>query len=812
MRNDRRLFTMLIAAGLAFGLSLGVDIDFASAGNKVKCPDLTRGGKIPDGWTHDWNLGPTGARGWIYSDTGVTSDARQIQITKVDKGSPADGVLQAGDVITGLGGKPFDGDPRILFGRAIAEAEKTQNRGLMRLLVWRKGKVMRVVVKLQPLGSYISTSPYKCLKSRRIIERGCKAIAQKLQAEPTGGHIIARALNATALLAGGNPAHLPVVRQQAKILSQYAQSRGVRTWQYAYVNIFLAEYVLATGDRTYFDEGLRRITKMIVDGQSIVGSWGHGFVDRKTGRLGGYGMMNAPGIPLTYSLVLARKAGLKSAALDTAISKSQTFLRFYVGKGGVPYGDHQPWIQTHCDNGKNEMAAVLFDFLGDVKAAEFFSRMGVASYGSERDTGHTGNFFNMTWALPGVARSGPEASGAWMKEFGWYYDLARRWDGTFGYQGYPGQRPQVYRNWDCTGAYVIGYAQVLKKIYLTGRKPSVAPQITRETAESLIEDGRGWTNKDRRSYYDALSTKQLLARLENWSPTVRQRAAMALGRRKDDVTSRLIGMLGSKGLYARYGACQALKFQGDRGAEAVAALRKTIDADDLWLRVLAAEALGGIGKPARTASGDLLAKFTRSDPKNDPRGMEQRYLTFVLFSGRGGMLGRSLDGVDRGLLYKAVRAGLRNEDGRARGNISSVYKNLSYDEIKPLLGAINQAIVEPAPSGIMFADGIRVSGLELFVKHRIYEGMEGIVRYARDQKLHGSKNRLIKVMKFLVSYGAHAKAMIPKLKELVTYFPTQTAHPRSINLEKSRIVQETIQKIQSATEYPELIHLKPLKK
>ena len=36
------------------------------------------------------------------------------------------------------------------------------------------------------------------------------------------------------------------------------------------------------------------------EGQSIVGSWGHGFAN-PDGRLGGYGMMNAPGVPLTIS-------------------------------------------------------------------------------------------------------------------------------------------------------------------------------------------------------------------------------------------------------------------------------------------------------------------------------------------------------------------------------------------------------------------------------------------------------------------------------------------------------------------------------
>ena len=127
---------------------------------------------------------------------------------------------------------------------------------------------------------------------------------------------------------------------------------------------------------------------------------------------------------------MARAAGVKDPAVDEAIEKSARLIRFYVGKGAVPYGDHHPWIQTHDDNGKNGAAAVLFNLLGDAEAAEYFSRMSVASHGAERDTGHTGNFFNMLWAMPGVALSGPNASGAWMREFGWYYDLARRWDGT----------------------------------------------------------------------------------------------------------------------------------------------------------------------------------------------------------------------------------------------------------------------------------------------------------------------------------------------------------------------------------------------
>lgn len=75
---------------------------------RAPVPDLTQGGQKDR--NHDWTLGPTGARGWIWGRDLETTDARQILITKVEKGSPADGVLEPGDVILGVNGKPFDSD------------------------------------------------------------------------------------------------------------------------------------------------------------------------------------------------------------------------------------------------------------------------------------------------------------------------------------------------------------------------------------------------------------------------------------------------------------------------------------------------------------------------------------------------------------------------------------------------------------------------------------------------------------------------------------------------------------------------------
>ena len=54
-------------------------------------------------------------------------------------------------------------------------------------------------------------------------------------------------------------------------------------------------------------------------------------------------------------------------------------------------------------------------------------------------------------------------------------------------------------------------------------------------------------------------------------------------------------------------------------------------------------------------------------------GMAQRAATEALFSKRGGIMTGSLDGVDRELLYPAIKAVLQNQDGRTRGEPGSLH-------------------------------------------------------------------------------------------------------------------------------------------
>lgn len=797
MKSKWTLLSVLLA-------SMSISVFAAGGGqNKPPVPDLTNGGT--PGENHDINLGPTGARGWVWAWRGHTTDSRQILVTEVTTGSPASDILKDGDVILGVFGKPFASDARIAFARAITEAETMKRGGALDLIRWRDGARKNVTIRLEVMGEYSKQAPYKCKKTERVLKKACRAIANN-GFKDTNGNIrvnIQNDLNALLLLASGDIAYHSKVTEYARVVADH-QPGGHISWGYAYETLFLAEYALATKDKSVM-KGLERLATDIARGQSAVGTWGHSFA-RDDKRLKGYGCINQPGIVLTLAMALAREAGVKSHQLNEAIGKSGMFLQSFVEKGAVPYGDHGVW-PWHDNNGACSSAAVLFDSLGEGRSTRYYSRMGMASY-LERESGHTGNFFNILWALPGVSRCGPKAASAYFKEQTWYYDLARKWDGTCSHQLIPGANREVYSKWDCTGTYLLGYALPRKKLFLTGKRKCSTPSLTRKEIEETIDAGRDFNFWDIDHCYDGRKTEDLIKGISSWSPAVRRRSGQSLSRREGDFVQKLIEMLDDSNRHARYGACEALGYFGPKADSAGKKVRLLLKDDDAWMRSLAAVTLARMGEGERKSSiDDMLKAICRKDP-NDPRGRVQAPLAQSLFSPAPGkreprsILEGSLDGVDRSLLYPAIREILNSDDGCIRARLSRVYPKLAQEDIKELMPDILTATKELSASGMMFADGIRLAGLDLLSKLRIEEGMDMALELIEPGRW-GQANRIPRCTEYLSRYGIHAHKYLPRLKELRKEKIKNDSHRREDNPDAVRL-QKGIEKIEKNKTEPEL--------
>ncbi|MBK1854887.1 HEAT repeat domain-containing protein [Verrucomicrobiaceae bacterium 5K15] len=758
-------------------------------------PDFTKGDPI--GERHDWNLGPTGARGWMWGWKLQTTKARQIYVTQVDAGSPADGVLAQGDVILGVGGKDFSSDARIAFGNAITAAEATD--GKLLLNVWKKGKTSQVTLQLPALGAY-GDALLSSEKSQKIVDAGCKHMAERLEREladidysswvskrgPRGysSREIMNTVDALALLASGKPEYADLVKQYAHLVAPQqlnlplSPTVGMASWGWGYINLFLCEYHLATAD-DFVLPAIEKYSTSIAKGQSFIGSWGHAMAwpvynqGKIHGSLGGYGALNSAGLICHMSMVMAEKCGVQNAEISQAIEKANKFMGFYAGKGAIPYGDHFPGWDRHDDNGKNSMAAVIFDLQNMRDKAQFFAHMSVASYG-ERERGHTGNYFSYVWGPLGTQRVGTEATEAFMKKQLWFYDMNRAWDGSFPYQGgaNSGKGEHSYKGWDATGAFVLSYTLPLKKLHITGKSIDASQKLTGSKLASVIEAGAGFSNWDEGTdYFVEKSPEELIAALKSWSPAVRFRAAAAIAKKEggEKLIPELITMLESDSLTTRYGACQGLGALNERAAAAVKPLQSLLWEKDAWLRIQAASALANIGEASKSAIPALL-KLAITESDADPLQITQRYIAFGLFDARGvygkkGLLSKSLKDIDRDLLYKAVQKILTNPDGRTRGTVGSVYKTLSFEELKPLLPAIVKAIEEPSPSGVMFSNDIRLQGVEMLAHYKVREGMALCLQILEIDKW-GKRRRISKSLDVLASYGGAAKPVIPQLHQL----------------------------------------------
>ena len=789
-------------------------------------PDLTQNSTIDR--TKTYNLGATGLRGWIYTKAAsnldsqqgrTTTSARQILVTHVGKDSPAEGIVKVNDVILGAGGLPFSVDARQSIARAIQEAEKEANAGILKLSVWREGQTQELQLKLKVMGTYSATAPYNCPKSKLIFEDACKVLEKEpLEISWTG------AVNGLALLATGDSKYLP-------LLSDFAHKLGPKSlklelkdgsviWDWSYRNLFLCEYYLITHDPAVV-HAIKEYTITLAKGQGMYGTFGHGISERTaTGKLHGpippYGPVNAAGLVGNMAIVMGKKCGVKNPEIDPAIARGSNFFAYYVGKGAIPYGEHEPWA-SHENNGKNSMAALLFAVQKTrVVETQYFAKMVTASY-NNREYGHTGQGFSYLWGALGANTGGPDALAGYFNQASWHYDLVRRCDGSFTYDGseqygagktddntYYGK--SGYNELSPTASYVLTYSIPLKQLCITGKDANQANWLSKKDITEAMYSGRFDLVRE------TLSVDKLLNSLNDWSPIVRGWAAEELGRRSDDkdLPRKLIMLAKGRNLRMSLGAVEALSYI--KTPDALPVLVALLSHQDRGLRFKAAQALNKMGGNAKSAvPGILAAVASTAEPLqpikwSDPIQLTQGQLAAALFKSP---LTDELKNSDPGLVRLAIQAISRNPDGMARATLADYFINkLTLENVEALAPDILAAIETRCPADTMFGCEIRMGGLMAMTKYHFEEAIHAGVTLAKTQGGHGSQVRTVKIMKEIVSYGSAARSAIPSLNEVIVAFNDQCAKNQfpsgELNNQRILAVTDAIKAIEQSTSQPTL--------
>jgi len=787
-------------------------------------PDLTK--TIDFERTGEYYLGPTGAKGWMFvNERFMTDQARQILVTDVQAGSPAEGALEVGDVILGIGDTRFDSDARKCFGRAIDEAEKEENRGILKLLRWRpvegaatrRGKVQVVEIPLRVMGTYSDTAPYDCPKTKRMLDDALQVLVARDDWSIFG-------IKALALLATGEEKYIKLVRDflhEAKWarpdFRMSVESGGLVVWGAGYRNLVLTEYYLATGDK-YVLPAIREHAVKTAMGQSNGGTWGHGFAwtsqndGRLHGSLGGYGAVNQAGLPCFLALLLSKKCGIEHPEIDDAIARSRRFFSQFVGKGSIGYGFHRPSLEIHCNgrngmsgNGKNGIAAVAFGLLADRRAGPFFSKFTVSLHNT-CEYGHSGNSYSYFWDPLGANCGGPKAAAALHRQLRWYYALVRQHDGSFVNQPLGGHYGRG--TLDATVCAVLMMTSPRRAIYLTGKGQDKRLWLDDEEVNEAVEASR-W----RFANTDDVTADELIDRLDNWSPIAREWIAMALAKKQGDFTPRLLELLDSDKPEARAGACAALGYQGRRAAAAVPAVSKALTDKEAIVRIAASYALARMGRPARQALPDMLRAVSARQEEGLMRPARQA-LSYSLGYAPGkyaplyfsGVLpnlaedGNPLEGLDRELLYASVAEFLKDPSGRVRGCGAYALKFFNREDLAAMAGLIYDAIKIPAPNYAMFDDDPRQHGLDLMARLRIAEGIP-LCFETLEPNRWGQGVRLPHRFRTLGKYGRAARSMLPRLKELRLTVKSG---------ENRQLLEDAIRAIESDKSPPPLISLHAL--
>lgn len=691
---------------------------------------------------------------------GVTSP-RDIKIVKVEPGSPADGIIKPGDIITAAGGVPFKDQTRQQLAAAIDLAEASGKLTLTR------NDGSSVELKLPILGTYADTAPYKCPKTDLIITRAADFIIESKKFGRDGFPIAL-----LGLLATGEPKYIEFVKQQvhaapwAKPETKLTLDTYARTaWNWGYTALFLGEYYLLTQD-DYVLPALEAYTVALAKGRDAGGLWGHGFASldlndgQANGRLPGYAQMNQSSLPCFIAILLAEKSGIRHPEILATIQQNNTYFSNFIGRGTLPYGVHNPNAKSFNNNGMSGLAAIAFSLHGNKPGTEFFSQMAAASH-NIMENGHTGHYFNILWTGPGANLAGPEVTTSFFHHTKWLSIINRKWNGDFTYSY--SEKSGVnysYSNLSDAGANLINHSLGRRALLITGRDSDPSFYLKGDAAKNAIDLATLDAKK--------LSEDELLENFGHPMPKIRTDAIWTLRDRKHS-HERAIRTMILKGTdlqresaisYYGYGCDKEIALAAK--PDLIKLLRDPAASFDS--RAAAASSLSNLGVDAHEIFPDILQLVIVEKP-TDPLSRINETLGKALTTLAPDPYSAKLV-TDKALFYRVVDTLLQHPRALGRACGTDLVAHIPLEDFH-LIGKQLAAILADQNRSYHSYHNLepRNGTLSIYAKLGIEGGIEAAFAILQEETgKAGFKIRLL--MDVLPKYGAAAKDHMQKIREI----------------------------------------------
>lgn len=590
---------------------------------------------------YDLHMPPDPGKICHYGPTGFFAERHRdhLVVDTILKGSPSDGKLMNGDVILAVDGNPITVDAYHQFTEAVDKAESSEGKGLLQLRVRRTGalpegstatkqhkkrpakdasqepavptepqesKELDVILELKVLGSYAKTAPLNCPKTEALITQTADYLLESWNVGKLKWGLL-------GLLATGEEKYIEAAAGRIREIGkppedpQELLDDGMYvSWYRGYDNLLLTEYYLLTGD-DYVLPKITQLSRSLASGQDQAGLWGHRMAKTDSGRAHGYGVMNQPSLSIFISLILAEKCGVKDPLVRNAIERTHNHYNKWIGQGSLPYGNHGPGSRHFTNNGTSGSLAIAFALLGNEGGARFYAAMSAAAT-EEILLGHGGPVWNILWSGLGANVLGPEMAAVYNDRLHWLRTTTRTWNGRHVEIKGWGTDPNS-GSWS-TGSHLLNLCVGRRKLHITGKGLPKSLWVDSDAAKEIVDAGEVDTSSDRALLLDALGSPY---------PPVQTRAAEVLAMRDAHVADEVMEFLANGTHRQRIGAIYAIqKLKIEPVVEPLLAIALD-EEDDLWVRRLAIDTIGGI-EQAKPHAPELLAMLVRDKEYDQPYG------------------------------------------------------------------------------------------------------------------------------------------------------------------------------------------------